>query len=108
MATKTAEKKEDIANLIESFSEFKEVKNVDRVTLISILEDVFRGIIRKKFGSDENFDVIVNDKGKPEIWHNRSVVDDEFADDSFDYDPIKHISLKEAHKIDKDFGLGED
>lgn len=108
MATKTATKTLDASNLIESFSEFKEVKNVDRVTLISILEDVFRGIIRKKFGSDENFDVIVNDKGKPEIWHNRKVVDDEFAEDSFDYDPNKHISLKEAHKIDKDFGLGED
>lgn len=108
MATKTATKTLDISNLIESFSEFKEVKNIDRVTLISILEDVFRGIIRKKFGSDENFDVIVNDKGKPEIWHNRQVVDDEFAEDSFDYDPNKHISLSEAHKIDKDFSLGED
>ena len=98
MATKTAPKVIDASNLIESFSEFKEVKNIDRVTLISILEDVFRGIIRKKFGSDENFDVIVNDKGKPEIWHNRQVVDDEFAEDSFDYDPNKHISLTEAHK----------
>lgn len=108
MATKTAEKKADIANLIESFSEFKDVKNIDRVTLISILEDVFRGIIRKKYGSDENFDVIVNDKGRPEIWHNRQVVDDEFAEDSFDYDPNKHISLSDAHKIDKDFQIGED
>ncbi len=107
MATKT-EQKSELATLIESFSEFKETKNIDRVTLISILEDVFRGIIRKKYGSDENFDVIVNDKGRPEIWHNRQVVDDEFADDSFDYDPNKHISLAEAQKIDKDFGLGED
>ena len=108
MATKTAEKATDLSTLIESFSEFKEIKNIDRVTLISILEDVFRGIIKKKFGSDENFDVIVNDKGKPEIWHNRKVVDDEFAEDSFDYDPNKHISLTDAHKIDKDFGLDED
>jgi N utilization substance protein A len=108
MATKTAEKKSELSNLIESFSEFKEVKNIDRVTLISILEDVFRGIIRKKYGSDENFDVIVNDKGRPEIWHNRQVVDDEFAEDSFDYDPNKHISLTEAQKIDADFQIGED
>ena len=108
MATKTAEKKTDISNLIESFSEFKEVKNIDRVTLISILEDVFRGIIKKKFGDDANFDVIVNDKGKPEIWQNRKVVDDEFAEDSFDYDPNKHISLTDAHKIDKDFSLDDD
>lgn len=108
MATKTAQKADNLSTLIESFSEFKEVKNIDRVTLISILEDVFRGIIRKKFGTDENFDVIVNDKGRPEIWHNRQVVDDEFAEDSFDYDPNKHISLSEAQKIDKDFGIGED
>lgn len=107
MATKTAQK-QDLSTLIESFSEFKETKNIDRVTLISILEDVFRGIIRKKFGSDENFDVIVNDKGKPEIWHNRQIVDDEFAEDSFDFDPNKHISLTEAHKIDPDFQIGED
>src|ERR1035437_2937388 len=66
MATKTAPKVIDVSNLLESFSEFKEVKNIDRVTLISILEDVFRGIIRKKYGSDENFDVIVNDTGRPE------------------------------------------
>lgn len=107
MATKTAPKI-DASNLIETFSEFKEVKNIDRVTLISILEDVFRGIIRKKYGSDENFDVIVNDKGRPEIWHNRLIVDDEFAEDSFDFDPTKHISLKDARKIDKDFNIGED
>lgn len=108
MATKTAPKVVDASNLIESFSEFKETKNIDRVTLISILEDVFRGIIRKKFGSDENFDVIVNDKGRPEIWHNRKVVDDEFAEDSFDFDPNKHISLTDAKKIDADFGIDED
>jgi len=107
MATKTAEKKVDASNLIESFSEFKEVKNIDRVTLISILEDVFRGIIRKKYGSDENFDVIVNDKGRPEIWHNRLIVDEEFTSNP-DFDPSKHITLKDAHKIDKDFSIGED
>ena len=96
-------------NLIESFSEFKEVKNIDRATLMSIIEDVFRSMLLKKYGSDENFDIIVNpDRGDIEIWHNREVVDDEFAEDSFDYDEAKHISLTEAHKIDADLELGEE
>lgn len=96
-------------NLIESFSEFKEVKNIDRATLMSIIEDVFRSMLLKKYGSDENFDIIVNpDRGDIEIWHNREVVDDEFAEDSFDYDEAKHISLAEAKKIDSDLDLGEE
>lgn len=96
-------------NLIESFSEFKEVKNIDRATLMSIIEDVFRSMLLKKYGSDENFDIIVNpDRGDIEIWHNREVVDDEFAEDSFDYDEAKHISLTEAQKIDADLELGEE
>ena len=96
-------------NLIESFSEFKEVKNIDRATLMSIIEDVFRSMLLKKYGSDENFDIIVNpDRGDIEIWHNREVVDDEFADDSFDYDEAKHISLAAAKKIDADLELGEE
>ena len=96
-------------NLIESFSEFKEVKNIDRPTLMSIIEDVFRSMLLKKYGSDENFDIIVNpDRGDIEIWHNRTIMDDEFVDDSFDYDPAKHISLTEAHKIEADFELGEE
>jgi N utilization substance protein A len=96
-------------NLIESFSEFKEVKNIDRPTLMSIIEDVFRNMLLRKYGSDENFDIIVNpDRGDIEIWHNRTIVDDEFADDSFDYDPAKHISLTEAHKIEADFEPGEE
>ena len=96
-------------NLIESFSEFKEVKNIDRATLMSIIEDVFRSMLLKKYGSDENFDIIVNpDRGDIEIWHNREVVDDEFADDSFDYDEAKHISLTEAKKIDGDLEIGEE
>jgi N utilization substance protein A len=96
-------------NLIESFSEFKEVKNIDRATLMSIIEDVFRSMLLKKYGSDDNFDIIVNpDRGDIEIWHNREVVDDEFADDSFDYDEAKHISLAEAKKIDSDLDLGEE
>lgn len=96
-------------NLIESFSEFKDIKNVDRVTLMSIIEDVFRNMLLKKFGSDHNFDIIVNpDKGDIEIWKNRVIVDDEFAEDSFDYDPNKHISLTDALKIDDSFEIGEE
>ena len=95
-------------NLIESFSEFKETKNIDRAMLMSILEDVFRSMIRKKYGSDENFDFIVNpERGDLEIWRNREIVDDEFADDSFDYDENKHISLANAKKIEPDFEIGE-
>jgi N utilization substance protein A len=96
-------------NLIESFSEFKEFKNIDRPTMMSILEDVFRSALAKKYGSDENFDIIINiDKGDLEIWHNRQIVDDEFAEDSFDFDENKHISLTDAQKIDPDFEIGED
>ncbi len=96
-------------NLIESFSEFKDVKNIDRVTLMSIIEEVFRSMLTKKFGTDKNFDIIVNpDKGDVEMYKNRTVVDDEFAEDSFDYDANKHISLTEAKKIDSDFVLGDE
>jgi N utilization substance protein A len=96
-------------NLIESFSEFKEVKNIDRATLMSIIEDVFRSMLLKKYGSDENFDIIVNpDRGDIEIWQNREIVDDEFAEDSFDYDEGKHIGLTEARKIEADFEIGEE
>ena len=96
-------------NLIESFSEFKDIKNIDRATLMSIIEDVFRSMLIKKFGSDKNFDIIVNpDKGDIEIWKNRQIVDDEFAEDSFDYDLNKHISLTDAKKIEPDFEIGED
>ena len=96
-------------NLIDSFSEFKEFKNIDRPTMMSILEDIFRAMIIKKFGSDDNIDIIINiDKGDLEVWRNRVVVEDEFAEDSFEYDPNKHISLSEAHKIDSDFELEEE
>lgn len=96
-------------NLIESFAEFKDMKNVDKATLMSIIEEVFRSMLTKKYGSDKNFDIIVNpDKGDIEIWKNREIVDDEFAEDSFDYDPNKHISLTEAKKIEPDFEIGED
>lgn len=99
----------DAVNLIDSFSEFKELKNIDRVTMMNILEDVIRNMIIKKHGSADNFDIIINvDKGDLEIWRNREIVDDEWAEDSFDYDPAKHISLSDAQKIEPDFEIGEE
>jgi len=94
---------ENIA-LIESFSEFKDDKFIDRVTLMAILEDVFRNALKKKFGSDDNFDIIINpDKGDLEIWRNRIVVEDGEVED-----PNEEISLAEAQKIEPDFEVGED
>ncbi|MFC5047296.1 transcription termination factor NusA [Aquimarina hainanensis] len=94
---------ENIA-LIESFSEFKDDKLIDRVTLMAILEDVFRNALKKKFGSDDNFDIIINpDKGDLEIWRNRIVVDDGEVEDS-----NQEISLSQARKIEPDFEVGED
>ncbi|PQB05163.1 transcription termination factor NusA [Aureitalea marina] len=90
--------------LIDSFSEFKDDKLIDRVTLMAILEDVFRNALKKKFGSDENFDIIINpDKGDLEIWRNRIVVADGDVED-----PNEEISLTEAQKIEEDFEIGED
>ena len=69
-------------NLIDTFSEFKELKNIDRATMMSVLEDVFRSLLARKYGSDENFDIIVNiDKGDFEIWRNREVVEDSDLED---------------------------
>lgn len=94
---------ENIA-LIESFSEFKDEKLIDRVTLMAILEDVFRSALKRKFGSDDNFDIIINpDKGDMEIWRNRVVVADGEVED-----PNEEISLSEARKIESDFEIGED
>ncbi len=94
---------ENIA-LIESFSEFKEDKSIDRVTLMAILEDVFRAALKRKYGSDENFDIIINpDKGDLEIWRNRVVVEDGEVEE-----PNEEISLTEARKIEPDFEVGED
>ncbi|MBN2349424.1 MAG: transcription termination/antitermination protein NusA [Bacteroidales bacterium] len=91
-------------NLIETFSEFKELKNIDRATMMSVLEDVFRGMLIKRFGTDENFDVIINiDKGDFEIWRNREVVEDDKIED-----PNLQITLSEAKKIDGDYEVGED
>jgi N utilization substance protein A len=96
--------KAETINLIDTFSEFKELKNIDRPTLISVLEESFRGTLAKMFGSDENFDVIINpDKGDFEIWHNREVV----ADDEVE-DPVRQIPLSEAKKIDEDYEIGEE
>lgn len=91
-------------NLTDTFSEFKELKNIDRVTMMSVLEDAFRGVLIKQYGSDDNFDVIINiDKGDFEIWRNREVVKDDELED-----PNLQISLSEAQKIDSDYELGED
>lgn len=99
----------ETATLIESFAEFAKFKNIDRPTMIRILEDVFRTMIRKKYQDDENFDVIINvDKGDLEIWRIREIVSDDFAEDSFDYDENKHISLTDARKIEADFEEGEE
>jgi len=90
--------------LIDSFSEFKDDKLIDRVTLMAILEDVFRNALKKKFGDDDNFDIIINpDKGDLEIWRNRIVVADGEVEE-----PNQEISLTEARKIEPDFEVGED
>jgi len=90
--------------LIESFAEFKEFKNIDRVTMMNILEDIFRNMITKKYGSDENFDVIINpDKGDIEIWRNRIVVENGGVEDE-----NNEIEYSAAIKIEPDFEVGED
>ncbi|MGD9992806.1 MAG: transcription termination factor NusA [Salinivirgaceae bacterium] len=91
-------------NLIDTFSEFKELKNIDRPTMMRVLEDVFRSVLVKRYGTDENFDVIINiDKGDFEIWRNREVVADEELED-----PNTQISITAAKKIDADYEVGED
>jgi N utilization substance protein A len=95
----------DAHELIQSFADFAKQKNIDRPTMIRILEDVFRNMIKKKFGSDEKFDIIVNsDKGDLEIYRFREIVDDD-SEDIWDFDKI---SLSEAHKIEPDFEVGEE
>lgn len=90
--------------MIETLKEFKETKNIDRTTLVSVLEESFRNVIAKIFGSDENFDVIVNpDKGDLEIYMKRTVVENGAVQDE-----NKEIELKEAQKIDADYEVGED
>ncbi|MDA9809771.1 transcription termination factor NusA [Flavobacteriales bacterium] len=90
--------------LIDSFSEFKEIKNIDRVTMMRIVEDVFRSTLKRKYGSDENVDVIINpDKGDLEIWLNREIVPDEDFEDEG-----TQIKYSEALKIEPDFEIGEE
>jgi transcription termination/antitermination protein NusA len=91
-------------NLTETFSEFKELKSIDRATMMSVLEDVFRSLLIKYYGSDQNFDIIINiDKGDFEIWRNREVVEDDALED-----PNLQIKLSEAKKIDDDYNVGEE
>ena len=99
-----ARKQTEGVSMIDTFREFKETKNIDRTTLVSVLEESFRNVIAKIFGSDENFDVIVNpDKGDFEIYRNRIVVDDDDVEDA-----NKQISLSEAQKIDPDYEVDEE
>jgi len=91
-------------NLIDSFAEFKELKNIDRATMMSVIEEVFRSVLIRQFEKDENFDVIINiDKGDFEIWRNRIVVEDDKLED-----PNSQITLTNAQKIDTDYEIGEE
>ncbi len=91
-------------NLIESFQEFKDAENIDRPTLMKVMEDVFKTLIRKKYGSDENFDVIVNDqKGDLEIFRRRTIVEDDDL-----YNTLTEIEYKDAIKIEPDYQVGEE
>ncbi len=94
----------DSINLVETFSEFKEFKNIDRETMMRILEDVFHSMLIKKFGPESSFDIIVNiDKGDLEIWHNREIVEDGAVEDE-----NLQISLSDAIKVEPDFEVGEE
>lgn len=96
--------KKEIINMIDTFAEFKELKNIDRSTMISVLEESFRNVLSKMFGTDENFSVIINpDKGDCEIWRTREVVEDGKVKKT-----NKQISLSDAKKIDEDYEVGEE
>ncbi len=90
--------------LVESFAEFKEFKNIDRATMMAVMEDVFRSMLRKKYGDDSNFDIIINtDQGDLEIYRNRKIVDlDEVEDENQD------INIEEARTLEEDYEIGED
>ena len=97
-------KKKETISLIDTFSEFNELKNIDKATLISVLEESFRNVISKTSGTDENYDIIINpDKGDLEIWRNRTIVEDDELED-----PNLEITLSEALKIGPDFEVGEE
>ena len=94
----------DNMNLISNFAEFKELKNIDKSTMIGVLEDVFRHLLIRQFETDENFDVIINaEKGDLEIWRNREIVPDGEV-----RDPVKQISLSDAKQIDESYEAGEE
>jgi N utilization substance protein A len=91
-------------NIIESFSEFKDTKDIDKATLMNVIEDVFKSMLRKRYETDENFDIIVNpDKGDVEIWRNRTIVEDDKIEN-----PNTQIGFSEAKKIEPDFEVGEE
>jgi transcription termination/antitermination protein NusA len=93
-----------IAGLVDSFSEFKEFKNIDRVTLMRVLDDVFRNVLKRKFGTDENFDIIINtEKGDFEIYRNRLIVEDCEVED-----PQLQIGITAAKKLEEDYEVGEE
>jgi N utilization substance protein A len=97
-------KRQEALSMIDTFAEFKELKNIDRTTMVSVLEESFRSVIAKMFGTDENYDVIINpDKGDFEVWRNRKIV----ADDALE-NPNLQITLSEAKKIDEDYELDEE
>lgn len=99
-----AKTKELGLNLIESFAEFKEFKNIDRATMMRVLEDVFRSILRKKYGPEANFDIIINiETGDIEMYHNRLIVEEGEVED-----PYLQISLSEARQLEPDYAVGED
>ncbi|HPW85926.1 MAG TPA: NusA N-terminal domain-containing protein, partial [Chitinophagales bacterium] len=90
--------------LVESFSEFKDFKNIDRPTMMRVLEDVFKTLLRKKYGSDQNFDIIVNtDKGDLEIWRHRVIVEDGQLQDK-----LAEVELSYAKKVEPDMEIGEE
>ena len=91
-------------NLVESFSEFKEFRNIDRATMMRVLEDVFRSILKKKFGQDANFDIIINtETGDIEMYHLRLIVEEGEVED-----PYLQIALEDALKLEHDYQVGED
>src|SRR5215217_5499560 len=91
-------------NLIESFQDFKDAENIDRPTLMKVIEDVFKTLLRKKYGTDENFDVIVNDQtGDLEIFRRRIIVEDGFSEDD-----LAEVELAEARQLDPDYAVGEE
>lgn len=104
--TKSVAEQKEIThlNIIESFSEFKEIKSIDKATLMNVIEDVFKAMLRKRYETDENFDIIVNpDKGDVEIWRNRTIVEDDKLEN-----PNTQIAYSEAIKIEPDFQVNED